>query len=50
MEALLFQVHARDPLILASAGVAILLAAPLAIWAPVWRARRVDCSVLLREE
>jgi len=50
VEALLFQVRARDPLTLALAVSAILLVSPVAIFAPVRRAVTVDCTVALREE
>lgn len=50
MEALLFQVHARDPLTLALAMATILLVSPLALFVPLRRATRVDCTVALREE
>jgi putative ABC transport system permease protein len=50
MEALLFQVHARDPLTLALAMTTILLVSPLALFVPLRRATRVDCSVALRDE
>jgi len=50
LEALLFQVRARDPLTLALAAAATLLLSPLAIAVPLLRATRVDCTVALREE
>jgi ABC-type antimicrobial peptide transport system permease subunit len=50
MQALLFQVHPRDPLTLGTAVVAILLVSPAAVYIPVRRATRVDCTVALREE
>ena len=50
LEALLFQVRARDPLTLAVAAAATLLLSPLAIAVPLLRATRVDCTVALREE
>jgi putative ABC transport system permease protein len=50
LEALLFQVHARDPLTLALASCTILVISPLAIWLPLRRATRVDCTVALRAE
>ena len=50
LDALLFQVEPRDPFTLAVAGVTVVLAAPAAIYAPLRRATRVDCTVALREE
>jgi putative ABC transport system permease protein len=48
--ALLFQVQPRDPLTLALASCVILLVSPAALYVPLRRATRVDCSVTLREE
>jgi ABC-type antimicrobial peptide transport system permease subunit len=50
LEALLFKVHARDPVTLALAACAILLISPAAIFVPLRRATRVDCTVALRDE
>jgi putative ABC transport system permease protein len=50
LEALLFQVHPRDPVTLALASATILIVSPVAIYLPVRRATRVDCTVALREE
>lgn len=50
LEALLFQVRARDPLTLALAAAATLLLAPVAIAVPLLRTARVDCTVALRKE
>jgi ABC-type antimicrobial peptide transport system permease subunit len=50
LEAQLFQVTARDPLTMSLAVAAILLTAPLAIWIPMRRATRVECTEALREE
>lgn len=50
LSALLFQTHPRDPLTIALAACSILLIAPLAIYRPLRRATRVDCTVALREE
>jgi putative ABC transport system permease protein len=50
VEALLFQVRPRDPLTLALAASTILLVSPAAIYIPLRRATRVDCTVALREE
>jgi putative ABC transport system permease protein len=50
LEALLFQVHPRDPLTLALAVFSILLISPAAIYFPLRRATQVDCTVALREE
>src|SRR5262249_52748913 len=50
VEALLFQVPARDPLTLALSAFTILLISPAAIYVPLRRATRVDCTVALREE
>jgi putative ABC transport system permease protein len=50
LEALLFHVHPRDPLTLALAVAAVLIVSPAALYIPVRRATRVDCTVALREE
>jgi putative ABC transport system permease protein len=50
IEALLFHVRARDPLTLALAVSVILLISPVALFVPLRRATRVDCTVALREE
>jgi predicted permease len=50
LEAQLFRVAPRDPLTFAFAIMAVLLVAPLAIWLPVRRATRVECTEALREE
>jgi putative ABC transport system permease protein len=50
LESLLFQVKPRDPLTLSLALAAVLLVSPLAVWVPLRRATRVDCTVALREE
>jgi ABC-type antimicrobial peptide transport system permease subunit len=50
LEALLFQLRARDPVTLVLAVLAILLLSPAAIAIPLRRAVRVDCTVALREE
>ena len=50
LEALLFQVRSRDPLTLAFAVCTILLISPAAIYFPLRRATRVDCTVALRDE
>ena len=50
LESLLFQVRPRDPLSLVLASCAVLLAAPAAIYLPLRRATRVDCTVALRDE
>jgi len=50
LEALLFKVHARDPLTLALASFGVLMICPVAIWLPLRRATRVDCTVALRAE
>ena len=50
LESLLFQVRARDSLVLFAAASVILIFSPLAIYAPLRRALRVDCTVALREE
>jgi putative ABC transport system permease protein len=50
LEALLFQVQARDPLTLALAMTTILVVSPLALFVPLRRATRVDCNVALRDE
>ena len=50
LEALLYNVQARDPLTLALAVCTILLISPVAIYVPLRRATSVDCTVALREE
>jgi putative ABC transport system permease protein len=50
LEALLFQIRPRDPLTLALAASSVLLISPAAIYWPLRRATRVDCTVSLREE
>ena len=50
LEALLFQVRPHDPLTLGLAVSTILLVSPVAIYVPLRRATRVDCTVALREE
>lgn len=50
LEALLFQVHGCDPLTLALASSMVLMISPVAIWLPLRRATRVDCTVALRAE
>ncbi len=46
----LFGVVPQDPLTFVLAVAAVLLAAPIAVWGPVRRATRVECTVALREE
>ena len=50
LDSLLFQVGPRDPLTLALSFFGVLAIAPLAVWIPLRRATRVDCTVALREE
>jgi predicted permease len=50
LESLLFQVKPRDPATLTLALAAVLVVSPLAVWVPLRRATRVDCTVTLREE
>jgi putative ABC transport system permease protein len=50
LEALLFQVRAHDPLTLGLAASTILVVSPVAIYVPLRRATRVDCTVALRDE
>jgi len=50
LESLLFQVRPQDPLTLALAVAAILLVSPAALYLPLRRATRVECTVALREE
>jgi predicted permease len=50
LESLLFQVYPRDPLTLGLATAAVLGIAPAAIYVPLRRATRVDCTIALREE
>jgi putative ABC transport system permease protein len=50
LQALLFRVPAHDPLTLAASSLVILVISPLALYVPLRRATRVDCTVTLREE
>jgi H+/Cl- antiporter ClcA len=50
LESQLFKVNAHDPLVFAAAIATVLVAAPFAIWLPVRRAARVECTEALREE
>ena len=50
LESLLFQVQSRDPVTLSLALIAVLVVSPLAVWVPLRRALRIDCTVALREE
>ena len=50
LETLLFQVHPRDPLTIALASCTVLAVSPAALYLPLRRATRVDCTVALREE
>jgi hypothetical protein len=50
LESLLFQVRARDPLLLGVALMALLVVAFLAAWVPARRATRVDPMIALRYE
>ncbi|SPE32835.1 membrane hypothetical protein [Candidatus Sulfopaludibacter sp. SbA3] len=50
LETLLYQVHPRDPLTIALASSTVLMISPVALYLPLRRATRVDCTVALREE
>jgi predicted permease len=50
LESLLYNVRPRDPLTLVIATAAVLLAAPVAIYVPLRRATRVECTIALRAE
>ncbi|HTM51170.1 MAG TPA: ABC transporter permease [Bryobacteraceae bacterium] len=50
LEPMLFKVRSRDPVTLAVAALTILLLSPIAIFVPVRRATRVECTSALREE
>jgi putative ABC transport system permease protein len=50
IESLLVGVTAHDPLTFVLAVVAVALVTPLALWLPVRRATRVECTVALRDE
>jgi len=50
LETLLYQVRPRDPLTIALASLTVLLVSPVALYLPLRRATRVDCTVALREE
>jgi ABC-type lipoprotein release transport system permease subunit len=47
---MLYEVHANDPLTLASAGLLLSVVALAACWIPARRAARVDPLALLRYE
>ena len=50
LESLLFQVKPGDPLTIALAVLTVLVVSPVALFVPLRRATRVDCTVALREE
>jgi putative ABC transport system permease protein len=50
LRSLLVGITPNDPVTLVSAIAAVVLVAPLAMWVPVRRATRVECTVALREE
>jgi putative ABC transport system permease protein len=50
IRSMLFQVAPYDPLTLLLAAAGIAVSTPLAIWWPVRRATRVECTVALRDE
>jgi len=50
LESLLYQVKPRDPLTLALACAMVLITSPAALFVPLRRATRVDCTIALREE
>ena len=50
LESLLFQISARDPMMLALAALMVLVVSPMAVCLPLRRALSVDCSVTLRQE
>jgi putative ABC transport system permease protein len=50
LQSLLYQVRASDIFTRFLAAVAILLLSPIAIWVPLQRALRVDCTEALRDE
>jgi putative ABC transport system permease protein len=50
IQSMLFGVRPYDPVTFGGSILAIALATPLAIWWPVRRATRVDCTTALREE
>ena len=47
---MLYDVSARDPLVIAAVAVGMLLVAVIACLVPAWRAMRVDAVVALRAE
>ncbi|HKT80161.1 MAG TPA: ABC transporter permease [Vicinamibacterales bacterium] len=50
IKSMLFQIASYDPLTFGLAIAALLASAPLAMWWPVRRATRVECTVALRED
>jgi putative ABC transport system permease protein len=50
LTSLLIGVAPNDPVTFLLAIASVVLVAPLAVWAPVRRATRVECTVALREE
>ncbi len=50
LTSLLVGVEPNDPVSFALSAGAVIMVAPLAVWGPVRRATRVECTVALREE
>jgi ABC-type antimicrobial peptide transport system permease subunit len=50
IEPLLFEQTARDPLVFATVGAVLLIAALAATLGPAWRAMRIDPTVALRSD
>jgi hypothetical protein len=50
VEPLLFEVHARDPLVFASVALSMIGVAAVARWGPESRATRLDANVAMRSD
>jgi len=50
LTSIVYQATPRDPLVLASVVLAMLLLGLIATWIPAWRALSIDPAILLREE
>jgi ABC-type antimicrobial peptide transport system permease subunit len=50
IRSMLFRIPSNDPLALGGAIASVLAAVPLAMWWPIRRATRVECTVALRDE
>ena len=50
LTSLLVGVESNDPISFALSAGAVMMVTPVAVWGPVRRATRVECTVALREE